>query len=176
MNTLDAIAALPDGAITSPAARRNADALLGVLRAHLPAKGSVLEIASGSGEHAVVFVGALPGLDWTPSDPSAEARANIRIQVGETVDGVVARLRRVVRDERVQLEVVSGNDPSPESPSDGPQFALLARAVEGHDGSASTLKGITSNVAITTNRDGREILLFPSPWSLDYAAQQNPGV
>lgn len=61
---------------------------------------------------------------------SAEARANIRIQVGETVDGVVARLSRVVRDERVQLEVVSGNDPSPESPSDGPQFALLVRAVE----------------------------------------------
>ncbi|MBD3836984.1 DUF938 domain-containing protein [Brevundimonas sp.] len=79
MNTLDAIAALPDGAITSPAARRNADAILGVLRAHLPAKGSVLEIASGSGEHAVVFVGALPGLDWTPSDPSADARNSIAV-------------------------------------------------------------------------------------------------
>lgn len=79
MNTLDDIAALPDGAITSPAARRNADAILAVLRAHLPAKGAVLEIASGSGEHAVAFVGALPGLDWTPSDPSAEARASIAV-------------------------------------------------------------------------------------------------
>ena len=78
MNSLDAITALPDGAITSPAARRNADAILRVLRAHLPAKGSVLEIASGSGEHAVVFASALPGLTWTPSDPSAEARASIR--------------------------------------------------------------------------------------------------
>ena len=85
MNTLDAIAALPDGAITSPAARRNADAILGVLRAHLPARGSVLEIASGSGEHATVFASALPGLDWKPSDPSAEARASIsawRAQAG----------------------------------------------------------------------------------------------
>lgn len=77
MNSLDAIATLPDGAITSPAARRNAEAILGVLRAHLPARGSVLEIASGSGEHAVAFASALPGLDWTPSDPSVEARASI---------------------------------------------------------------------------------------------------
>ncbi|GAW40094.1 hypothetical protein SH203_00488 [Brevundimonas sp. SH203] len=77
MNSLDSIAALPDGALTSPAARRNAEPILRVLRAHLPAAGSVLEIASGSGEHAVAFSAALPGLRWTPSDPSAEARDSI---------------------------------------------------------------------------------------------------
>nr|WP_314438604.1 DUF938 domain-containing protein [uncultured Brevundimonas sp.] len=77
MQTLDSITALPDGALTSPAARRNSDAILRVLRAHLPTRGSVLEIASGSGEHAVSFASALPGLTWTPSDPSPEARASI---------------------------------------------------------------------------------------------------
>lgn len=77
MQTLDTITALPDGALTSPAARRNSDAILAVLRAHLPAHGSVLEIASGSGEHAVTFASALPGINWTPSDPSVEARASI---------------------------------------------------------------------------------------------------
>lgn len=77
MQTLDTLSALPDGALTSPAARRNSDAILKVLRAHLPAHGSVLEIASGSGEHAVTFAPALPGLSWTPTDPSAEARASI---------------------------------------------------------------------------------------------------
>lgn len=77
MQTLDTITALPDRALTSPAARRNSDAILTVLRAHLPAHGSVLEIASGSGEHAVTFASALPGLTWTPSDPSAEARTSI---------------------------------------------------------------------------------------------------
>lgn len=76
MQTLDSLTQTPDGALSSPAARRNADAILAVLRAHLPAAGSVLEIASGSGEHAVAFAANL-GVDWTPSDPSAEARASI---------------------------------------------------------------------------------------------------
>ena len=77
MQTLDSLAALPDGAFSSPAAQRNADAILSVLRAHLPARGRVLEIAAGSGEHALAFASALPDLDWTPSDPSPEARASI---------------------------------------------------------------------------------------------------
>ena len=77
MNSLDSITVLPDGALTSPAARRNAEAILRVLRAHLPACGSVLEIASGSGEHAAAFAAALPDLDWTPSDPSDQARNSI---------------------------------------------------------------------------------------------------
>ena len=77
MQTLDSLSALPDGALSSPAARRNAEAILQVLRAHLPARGRVLEIASGSGEHAAAFAAALPGLDWTPSDPSEQARDSI---------------------------------------------------------------------------------------------------
>lgn len=76
MQTLDSLSETPDGAFSSPAARRNAESILTVLRAHLPASGPVLEIASGSGEHAVVFASAL-GVDWTPSDPSAEARVSI---------------------------------------------------------------------------------------------------
>ncbi|MFN3878991.1 MAG: DUF938 domain-containing protein [Brevundimonas sp.] len=77
MQTLDSLSALPDGALSSPAARRNAEAILQVLRAHLPARGRVLEIASGSGEHATAFAAALPGLDWTPSDTSEQARDSI---------------------------------------------------------------------------------------------------
>ncbi|VXB39212.1 conserved hypothetical protein [Brevundimonas sp. G8] len=77
VQTLDSLSALPDGALSSPAARRNAEAILQVLRAHLPARGRVLEIASGSGEHATAFAAALPGLNWTPSDPSEQARDSI---------------------------------------------------------------------------------------------------
>ena len=77
MQTLDPIRATPEGGLASPAVARNTGPILAVLKAHLPARGRVLEIAAGSGEHAVAFAGALPGLDWTPSDPSPEARASI---------------------------------------------------------------------------------------------------
>lgn len=77
MQTLDPQTPLPDGALSSPAVSRNTGPILDVLRAHLPARGRVLEIAAGSGEHALAFSAALPGLDWTPSDPSADARASI---------------------------------------------------------------------------------------------------
>ncbi|WP_271085788.1 DUF938 domain-containing protein [Brevundimonas sp. NIBR11] len=78
MQTLDSIQnAAPEGALTSPAVARNTAPILEVLRAHLPARARVLEIASGSGEHALAFARALRATTWTPSDPSPEARASI---------------------------------------------------------------------------------------------------
>jgi SAM-dependent methyltransferase len=77
MQTMDAIEATPPGGLRSPAVARNTGPILEVLRAHLPGRGEVLEIAAGSGEHAAAFAGALSGLDWTPTDPSPEARASI---------------------------------------------------------------------------------------------------
>ncbi|MBW8303355.1 MAG: DUF938 domain-containing protein [Brevundimonas sp.] len=82
MQTMDPISATPGAALASPAVERNTAPILAVLKAHLPARGRVLEIAAGSGEHAVAFAGALPGLEWTPSDPSAVARASIAAWAG----------------------------------------------------------------------------------------------
>lgn len=84
---MDILTARPDGALASPASLRNAEPILRLLRAHLPKSGRVLEIASGSGQHAVFFSGALPGLDWTPSDPSADARASIAAWAAEAGTG-----------------------------------------------------------------------------------------
>lgn len=61
----------------APATDRNRDPILAVLAGQLPSHGRVLEIASGSGEHARYFAAHLPGLTWQPSDPEPSARASI---------------------------------------------------------------------------------------------------
>ena len=61
----------------APATRRNREPILDVLRGALPASGLVLELAAGSGEHAVHFARALPALTFQPTDPAAAALASI---------------------------------------------------------------------------------------------------
>jgi len=53
----------------APATMRNRDAIVAVLKDILPAKGLVLEIASGTGEHVVYFGRTFPTLTFQPSDP-----------------------------------------------------------------------------------------------------------
>jgi hypothetical protein len=61
----------------APATLRNREAIAEVLARELPATGTVLEIAAGTGEHAVFFAGLFAGLRWLPSDPAPEALASI---------------------------------------------------------------------------------------------------
>lgn len=82
----------------APAAERNRTPILEVLRRVLPRTGLVLEVASGTGQHAAYFATALPGLVWQPSEREEDAfpsiaawcadlpnvRAPIRLDVRET--------------------------------------------------------------------------------------------
>ena len=75
---------LPHGGLHAPATERNREAILEVLRDVLPPRGSVLEIASGTGEHVVFFARALPQLRWQPSDASAVHLESIRAWTDES--------------------------------------------------------------------------------------------
>jgi SAM-dependent methyltransferase len=66
-----------DARRVAPATARNRAPILAVLETILPSSGSVLEVASGSGEHIVHFAAAFPALSWQPSDPDPAARASI---------------------------------------------------------------------------------------------------
>lgn len=67
-----------DPRLHAPAAQRNRDPILDVLREVLPQSGYVLEIASGSGEHVMHFAENLPHLQWMPSDSDPQALASIQ--------------------------------------------------------------------------------------------------
>jgi SAM-dependent methyltransferase len=61
----------------APATERNCDAIAAVLRGVLPPHGLVLEVASGTGEHAAYFARQFPALTWQPSDPDPDALNSI---------------------------------------------------------------------------------------------------
>ena len=67
-----------DARLLAPATARNREPILTILRRHLPSRGLILEVASGTGEHITHFATALsPDLTFQPSDPHAAARASI---------------------------------------------------------------------------------------------------
>ncbi|AFZ27893.1 Protein of unknown function (DUF938) [Cylindrospermum stagnale PCC 7417] len=66
-----------DARHNAPATQRNREPILEVLLQVLPATGTILEVASGTGEHAVFFAPHLAPRKWLPSDPNPELRASI---------------------------------------------------------------------------------------------------
>lgn len=75
---------------SAPATERNREPIAGVLARELPPQGRVLEIASGTGEHAVFFAERFPALHWQPTDPSDEALASIAAYRAEYAGGNLA--------------------------------------------------------------------------------------
>jgi hypothetical protein len=65
------------GKAHAPAAARNRGPIAEVLKTVLPPSGTVIEIASGTGQHVVHFARLFPGLAWQPTDREDEALASI---------------------------------------------------------------------------------------------------
>jgi SAM-dependent methyltransferase len=79
-----------DPRLFAPATERNRQPILDVLSRVLPANGLVLEVASGSGEHALWFAQALDPLVWQPSDPDPARRRSI---AGHAADAGIATIQ-----------------------------------------------------------------------------------
>src|SRR5829696_4537831 len=96
---------MSDAARTAPAAERNKEPILGVLRRVLPQFGLALEVASGTGQHVVHFAAALPKLTWQPSDPDPESRRSIEAWIAETeLQNVLPPLALNVHDQPWPLQ------------------------------------------------------------------------
>ena len=62
----------------APAAERNKAIIASALSSLLPERGTVLELASGTGQHVIHFAEHFPALEWQPSDLSSDACGSIR--------------------------------------------------------------------------------------------------
>jgi len=78
------------GRLHSAPAERNTAPICGVLARLLPPDGSVLEIASGTGQHVVAFATSFPGLRWQPSEIDPELRRSIELRTADAGLGNVA--------------------------------------------------------------------------------------
>ena len=107
-----AMSALPH----SPAADRNKQPILDVLRHLLAARGAALEIASGTGQHAAWFASALPGWTWQPTDADADSLPAIAAWAAQS--GATNVLPAV------RLDVMA-----PQWPSEGEPFAAPFDAI-----------------------------------------------
>lgn len=91
MSHLPPLAHLP----FSPAADRNKQPILDVLLTLLPSTGHALEVASGTGQHAVWFTAALPGWTWQPTDFDTDALPGIDARVAHEGTPRVQPARRL---------------------------------------------------------------------------------
>ena len=85
----------------APATERNRQPILDVLRRVLPDTGLVLEVASGTGQHAVFFSEHICGLRWQPSDASVDGLRSIRAWVEESaLENILPPIELDVRSPR----------------------------------------------------------------------------
>jgi hypothetical protein len=73
-----------DGRLVSPSAERNKGPITEILMRVLPARGDVLEISSGTGQHVLHFAQALPHIRWQPTERDADCLTSIASWLAQT--------------------------------------------------------------------------------------------
>lgn len=136
----------------SPAADRNKEPILAVLRELLPPRGSALEIASGTGQHAVFFAAALPGWTWQPTEGDASLLPVIAARAAE------AALPNVRQP--VLLDVGASQWPTPQAPFTG-RFDLVYCANLLHIAPWSACAGLMAGAARQLAPGGRLVTYGP---------------
>jgi SAM-dependent methyltransferase len=135
---------------SAPAALRNREPIAEVLSEWLPPSGLVLEIASGTGEHAVYFAERFPALEWQPSDVHPEALTSI------------AAWREEVRLPNIRPPVVIDAS-APDWPIDRADAVLSINMV--HISPWASALGLLSGAARLL-RPGAPLILY-GPWLKD---------
>ena len=137
----------------SPAAERNKQPILEALQRLLPARASVLEIASGTGQHAAHAAGAEPGWTWQPTEANAAA-----------LDGIAPRAAGLANVcPPLQLDVLAWPWPLPPAA----RFDAVYNANMVHASPWSTCAGLMRGAAAHLSPGGR--LLIYGPFILDDA-------
>lgn len=77
---------------------------------------------------AVTMASGSPAPNVLPQ--KAEVVVNVRLLPGETMEGEIERLKRVINDDRVSVELIKGKNPSKESPTDTDGFRLIKAQLE----------------------------------------------
>ncbi len=107
-----------DGRMHAPATERNRDYILDVLKGVLPEDGTILEVASGTGEHAAFMAPLLPGRLWLPTDIDSGRLESIRAWI--RADPAANLLPPIL------LDVCARRWPIEDAPPPAPVTAILA--------------------------------------------------
>ncbi|SLN72178.1 Methyltransferase domain protein [Roseovarius albus] len=136
------------GKLSAPAAARNKDSIVDALRRFLPASGNVLELASGTGQHAVALAKAFPNLIWQPTDMDPSRLSSIDAWADE------AELENL--KSAVTLDAVNPGWATAHAPQDGVLLVNLLHLI-----STNESKCIIREAAQALNPGGRLMIYGP---------------
>jgi cyclopropane fatty-acyl-phospholipid synthase-like methyltransferase len=159
----------------SPACERNRDPILQVLHAYFRDRTHVLEIGSGTGQHAVHFAGTLPHLTWQATD-RAENLAGIRAWLDET--GLRNTPAPLEFDVAVHAAPVAPGSEDSSSPATGParptpRYDAIFSANTLHIMSRAEVAELFARLSALATADAKLVIYGPFNYDGKYTSASN---